>query len=99
LVEVDYRGLIAVELPRHSHAAPEVARRSLEFLRECRDTSGRARQMPDEDPAGQRRSCWIAWPTMTTPLDPRWQPPQPSGWVSRQSVTETLRMTPLGRAI
>jgi L-ribulose-5-phosphate 3-epimerase len=28
-----YRGLVAVELPRHSHAAPDVARRSLEFLK------------------------------------------------------------------
>jgi len=28
-----YRGLVAVELPRHSHAAPEVARRSIEFLK------------------------------------------------------------------
>lgn len=27
-----YRGFVAVELPRHAHAAPEVARRSLEFL-------------------------------------------------------------------
>jgi sugar phosphate isomerase/epimerase len=27
-----YRGLVAVELPRHSHAAPDVARRSLAFL-------------------------------------------------------------------
>jgi L-ribulose-5-phosphate 3-epimerase len=33
LREVRYRGLVAVELPRHSHAAPEVARRSLAFLR------------------------------------------------------------------
>ena len=32
LREVGYRGLVAVELPRHSHAAPEVARRSLAFL-------------------------------------------------------------------
>ncbi len=29
-----YRGLVAVELPRHSHDAPGVARRSLEFLQE-----------------------------------------------------------------
>ncbi len=29
-----YRGLVAVELPRHSHAAPAVAARSLEFLKE-----------------------------------------------------------------
>lgn len=28
-----YRGLVAVELPRHSHAAPTVAARSLAFLR------------------------------------------------------------------
>ena len=28
-----YRGLVAVELPRHSHAAPAVARASLAFLR------------------------------------------------------------------
>lgn len=33
LAECGYSGLISVELPRHSHAAPEVARRSLEYLR------------------------------------------------------------------
>ncbi|HCU51873.1 MAG TPA: sugar phosphate isomerase/epimerase [Micromonosporaceae bacterium] len=33
LKEVGYTGLVAVELPRHSHAAPEVAARSLTFLR------------------------------------------------------------------
>jgi L-ribulose-5-phosphate 3-epimerase len=33
LTECRYRGLVAVELPRHSHAAPDVARRSLDFLR------------------------------------------------------------------
>jgi sugar phosphate isomerase/epimerase len=33
LDEVGYRGLVTVELPRHSHAAPLLARRSLEFLR------------------------------------------------------------------
>lgn len=33
LDEVGYRGLVAVELPRHSHAAPAVAARSIEFLR------------------------------------------------------------------
>jgi sugar phosphate isomerase/epimerase len=32
---VGYRGLTSVELPRHSHAAPEVARRCIEFLRGC----------------------------------------------------------------
>nr|WP_116047533.1 EboA domain-containing protein [Amycolatopsis palatopharyngis] len=33
LVEVGYTGVAAVELPRHSHAAPDVARRSLAALR------------------------------------------------------------------
>jgi sugar phosphate isomerase/epimerase len=33
LDEVGYTGLVAVELPRHSHAAPDVAARSLSFLR------------------------------------------------------------------
>ena len=33
LVDVGYRGLAAVELPRHSHAAPDVAARSIVALR------------------------------------------------------------------
>jgi L-ribulose-5-phosphate 3-epimerase len=33
LIDGGYRGLVAVELPRHSHAAPAVARESLAFLR------------------------------------------------------------------
>lgn len=33
LLDVDYRGLVSVELPRHSHAAPAVAARSLKALR------------------------------------------------------------------
>ncbi len=33
LAAAGYRGLVAVELPRHSHAAPDVAARSLDFLR------------------------------------------------------------------
>jgi L-ribulose-5-phosphate 3-epimerase len=37
LGEVGYRGLVAVELPRHSHAAPAVCRSSLEFLRAAED--------------------------------------------------------------
>jgi sugar phosphate isomerase/epimerase len=40
LDEIGYQGLVAVELPRHSHAAPAVARRSLDFLhRACPDTA------------------------------------------------------------
>ncbi|MFG1811899.1 sugar phosphate isomerase/epimerase family protein [Streptomyces sp. NPDC049040] len=35
LADTGYDGLTAVELPRHSHAAPEVARASLDFLREA----------------------------------------------------------------
>jgi sugar phosphate isomerase/epimerase len=33
LTDSGYRGLVSVELPRHSHAAPDIARRSLAFLR------------------------------------------------------------------
>jgi L-ribulose-5-phosphate 3-epimerase len=33
LTETGYAGLVAVELPRHSHAAPSVARKSLAFLK------------------------------------------------------------------
>ncbi|MEV4481528.1 sugar phosphate isomerase/epimerase family protein [Micromonospora coxensis] len=36
LADAGYRGLVAVELPRHSHAAPTVAARSLDFLRAAR---------------------------------------------------------------
>ena len=39
LADGGYRGLVAVELPRHSHAAPTVARRSLEFLRAAEEES------------------------------------------------------------
>ncbi len=46
LIEIGYRGLVSVELPRHSHAAPDVARRSLAFLHyagaPARSMSGRA---------------------------------------------------------
>jgi L-ribulose-5-phosphate 3-epimerase len=35
LDEVGYRGLVAVELPRHSHAAPSVAEHSIAFLRDA----------------------------------------------------------------
>ncbi|MEU1515620.1 sugar phosphate isomerase/epimerase family protein [Streptomyces sp. NPDC005811] len=42
LTAVGYRGLTVVELPRHSHAGPELARSSLEFLRtaSARATTG-----------------------------------------------------------
>lgn len=36
LADADYRGLVQVELGRHSHDAPEMARRSIEFLRDSR---------------------------------------------------------------
>jgi sugar phosphate isomerase/epimerase len=35
LSEAGYTGLVAVELPRHSHAAPTVAAQSIEFLRKA----------------------------------------------------------------
>ncbi|MFC8619718.1 sugar phosphate isomerase/epimerase family protein [Micromonospora purpureochromogenes] len=41
LTDAGYRGLVAVELPRHSHAAPTVAARSIDFLRAAAE-AGRA---------------------------------------------------------
>ena len=41
LQDLDYRGLAAVELPRHSHAAPLVARRSALALQAAADTVAR----------------------------------------------------------
>ncbi|MEU6486937.1 sugar phosphate isomerase/epimerase family protein [Streptomyces sp. NPDC046887] len=40
LAATGYRGLTVVELPRHSHAGPELARSSLAFLRSLTDPSG-----------------------------------------------------------
>ncbi|WP_433256921.1 sugar phosphate isomerase/epimerase family protein [Streptosporangium sp. CA-135522] len=63
LGDAGYRGLVAVELPRHSHAAPVVAARSLDFLRtaEKRAAEGRAVEKraaqgkaAEEKPAGRR---------------------------------------------
>lgn len=42
LADVDYRGLVSVELPRHSHAGPDVARRSLVFLQAAAAASAAA---------------------------------------------------------
>ncbi|WP_433500818.1 sugar phosphate isomerase/epimerase family protein [Sphaerimonospora sp. CA-214678] len=41
LTDAGYRGLVAVELPRHCHAAPDVAARSVEFLRRAEHASRR----------------------------------------------------------
>ena len=37
LADADYRGFVSVELPRHAHAAPSVARESLAFLRAAQE--------------------------------------------------------------
>uniref|UniRef100_UPI0013B3C138 EboA domain-containing protein n=1 Tax=Nonomuraea lactucae TaxID=2249762 RepID=UPI0013B3C138 len=43
----DFAGLVAVELPRHSHAAVEVARRSLAFLRKTESMARSLREACD----------------------------------------------------
>jgi sugar phosphate isomerase/epimerase len=42
LADAAYDGLTVVELPRHSHAGPELARASVEFLRSAMRTKGAA---------------------------------------------------------
>ena len=50
LADTGYAGLVAVELPRHSHAAPAVAARSLQFLRAAQ-WLGDALHRLEKDPA------------------------------------------------
>ncbi|MEV0387508.1 sugar phosphate isomerase/epimerase family protein [Nonomuraea sp. NPDC050643] len=45
-----YRGLVAVELPRHSHAAPDVAARSLSFLHAAAATPAPVAAVPEPEP-------------------------------------------------
>jgi sugar phosphate isomerase/epimerase len=51
LSEVDYRGIVGVELPRHGHDAPRVAERSLAFLRRAEAEAEAARSAPSATPA------------------------------------------------
>jgi L-ribulose-5-phosphate 3-epimerase len=53
LKDIGYRGLAAVELPRHSHAAPDVARRALAALRAA-DWITDAEQEVRKDPTAIR---------------------------------------------
>jgi sugar phosphate isomerase/epimerase len=39
-LEMNYTGLVSVELPRHSHAAPTIAAQSLDFLRNAAKEAG-----------------------------------------------------------
>jgi sugar phosphate isomerase/epimerase len=55
LREVGYQNLVAVELPRHGHAAPEVAQRSLEFLRDANQEDTDDRQAAGRGGRGDQR--------------------------------------------
>jgi sugar phosphate isomerase/epimerase len=46
LTAVGYAGLVAVELPRHSHAAPGIARKSLAFLRAAQKNAQEKAEVP-----------------------------------------------------
>jgi sugar phosphate isomerase/epimerase len=48
LTDGGYRGLVAVELPRHSHAAPTIATQSLSFLRAAEETAIERRAAREE---------------------------------------------------
>ncbi|MEU5790812.1 sugar phosphate isomerase/epimerase family protein [Micromonospora purpureochromogenes] len=50
LTDAGYRGLVAVELPRHSHAAPTVAARSIDFLRAAAEAGRAAGAAPTSTP-------------------------------------------------
>lgn len=62
LREIDYRGVVAVELPRHAHAAPALARSSLAALTAAARISAPGLAAPDHgappaEPSGNRRSA------------------------------------------
>lgn len=78
LAEVGYRGLASVELPRHSHAAPEVARRALAALR---------RAAPHPTGVFSDGTCRV---THQRTLDPSPVHTAPLGWLER-AVEEIQR--------
>lgn len=55
LAEVGYTGVAAVELPRHSHAAPDVARRAIEAL-----TAALPVLPAEVEPVGDVDNPWLA---------------------------------------
>lgn len=48
LVDIEYSGLVSVELARHSHDAPQVARRSIETLSRSLEAVLRQKDQPEE---------------------------------------------------
>ncbi|AWS44560.1 sugar phosphate isomerase/epimerase [Streptosporangium sp. 'caverna'] len=58
LGDAGYRGLVAVELPRHSHAAPSVAARSIDFLRAAEREAAAVREsVTGAGTAGEREAA------------------------------------------
>jgi L-ribulose-5-phosphate 3-epimerase len=53
LAAAGYGGLVAVELPRHSHAAPAVAARSIDFLRRAAASAGSGPALADRSREGE----------------------------------------------
>ncbi|MGP3948700.1 EboA domain-containing protein [Streptomyces sp. 7N604] len=68
LMECGYRGLVSVELPRHSHAAPQTAQRSLDFLRSAQQTAGAADALWDRLP--DVAADWTRQAQHTLAVDP-----------------------------
>ncbi|MFG1810869.1 EboA domain-containing protein [Streptomyces sp. NPDC049040] len=70
LAEVGYGGLVAVELPRHSHSAPQTARRSLAFLRaHAQPRRPSPADAVDADLAAEGRA-WLAAAVARAAADP-----------------------------
>lgn len=57
LREIDYRGVVAVELPRHSHAAPTLARESLAALEAAASKTDDASAGAEEGAGGGDRAA------------------------------------------
>jgi sugar phosphate isomerase/epimerase len=73
LVEIGYTGLASVELPRHSHAAPQVARRALAALQKA---------LPGANPVGVP-AAWVPRASPHRTSGPSPGPTAALGWLDR----------------
>jgi len=70
LAEIGYPGLIAVELPRHSHDGPGAAMRSIDFLRAAAAASGPSPRDLVAEYAKPGGSAWLEQQAADIALDP-----------------------------
>lgn len=91
LREIDYRGVVAVELPRHAHAAPDLAAASIAALRAAAGRPAATPAATGGDPAGggPRIPAASTAPGPTTPAVPPAALPDTHPWTA--AAVEQIR--------